>query len=77
MNKSLSNNKNKAEKLHHAHNKIIQVALQETEARREFTDKFVMPQLKGIKIDLDNLQLDTTSYVSPAMKASYLGTTAV
>ena len=71
MNKSLSDDKNKAGKLHHAHNKIIQVALQETEARREFTEKFVMPHLKGIKIDLDNLQLDTTSYVSPAMKASY------
>ena len=71
MNKSLSSDKKKDGKLHHAHNKIIQIALQETEARREFTEKFVVPQLKGIKIDLDNLQLDTTSYVSPAMKASY------
>ena len=71
MNKSLSSDKKKDGKVHHAHNKIIQIALQETEARREFTEKFVMPHLKGIKIDLDNLQLDTTSYVSPAMKASY------
>ena len=57
MNKSLSSDKKKDGKVHHAHNKIIQIALQETEARREFTEKFVMPHLKGIKIDLDNLQL--------------------
>ena len=57
MNKNLSHDKTKAGKVHHAHNKIIQIALQETEARREFTEKFVMPQLQGIKIDLDNLQL--------------------
>ena len=71
MNKSTSSEKKKEGILHHAHNKIIQVAFQEEEARREFTEKFIMPQLKGIKIDLDNLQLDTTSYVSPAMKAFY------
>ena len=71
MKKSLPNEKKKDGTLHHAHNKIIQIALQETEARREFTEKFIVPQLQGIKIDLDNLQLDTTSYVSPAMKAFF------
>ena len=71
MKKSLSSDKKKDGTLHHAHNKIIQIALQETEARREFTEKFIVPQLQGIKIDLDNLQLDTTSYVSPAMKAFF------
>ena len=58
-------------KLHHAHDKIIQVALHENEAMREFSEKIIMPQLQGIKIDLDNLQLDTTSYVSPSLKAFY------
>ena len=32
-------------KLHHAHDKIIKMALLENEARREFTEKIVMPHL--------------------------------
>ena len=58
-------------KLHHAHDKIIKIALQEHEAMREFSEKIVMPHLKGIKIDLNNLQLDTTSYISPDLQAFY------
>ena len=58
-------------KLHHAHDKIIRVTLLEDAARREFTEKIVMPHLNGLKIDLDNLQIDTTSYTNPSLQAFY------
>ena len=58
-------------KLHHAHDKIIKMTLLENEARREFTEKIVMPHLNGLTIDLDNLQLDTTNYTSPSLRAFY------
>ena len=58
-------------KLHHAHDKIIKNALEDYEARREFTGKIIMPLLKDVNIDLDNLQLDTNSYTGPSLQAFY------
>ena len=57
--------------LHHAHDKILRVTLQENEAMREFTEKILMPLLKGIKIDLSSLKLDNTSYTGPGLQAFY------
>ena len=59
------------QKLHQAHDKIIKKALQEKEGIREFSDKIVMPLLQGLKINLDNLQLDTTTYIGSNLQAFY------
>ena len=55
-------------KLHHAHDTIIKVTLHEDEAIRELISKIIMPLLNGIKIDLDGLKLDTTSYIRPNLQ---------
>ena len=59
------------QKLHQAHDKIIKKALQEKEGIREFSGKIVMPLLQGLKINLDNLQLDTTTYIGSNLQAFY------
>lgn len=58
-------------KLHQAHDKIFKSALLIEEAKREFFDKIVMRLLTGLKIDLDNLQLDTTTYIKPNLEVFY------
>ena len=58
-------------KLHHAHDTIIKVTLHEDEAIRELLSKIVMPLLKGIKIDLDGLKLDNTSYIRPNLQVFF------
>ena len=59
------------QKLHQAHDKIIKKALQEKEGIREFSGKIVMPLLQRLKINLDNLQLDTTTYIGSNLNAFY------
>ena len=58
-------------KLHHAHDTIIKVTLHEDEAIRELMSKIVMPLLKGIKIDLNGLKLDNTSYIRPNLQVFF------
>ena len=58
-------------KLHHAHDKMIKSALLQEEAKYEFFEKIVMPLSSGLKIDLDNLQLDTTAYIKPNLQVFY------
>ena len=58
-------------KLHHAHDKMIRIALFEEESLREFSEKIIMPKLKGIKIDLNNLKLDSTTYTGAHLQAFY------
>ena len=58
-------------KLHHAHDTIIKVTLHEVEAMRELLEKIVMPLLKGIKLDLDGLKLDTTTYIRKNLQVFY------
>jgi Putative transposase, YhgA-like len=50
-------------KLHQAHDKVIKITLHEKTAMRELMDKIVMRLLIGIKIDLNSLKLDTTTYI--------------
>ena len=59
------------QKLHQAHDKIIKKALQVKEGIREFSGKIVMPLLQGLKINLDNLQLDTTTYIGSNLQGFY------
>ncbi len=58
-------------KLHQAHDKVIKVTLHQVEAMSELLEKIVMPQLKGVKIDLDALKLDTTSYIRPNLQVFF------
>ena len=58
-------------KLHQAHDKLIKSTLLEEEAKYEFFGKIVMPLLNGLKINLDNLQLDTTAYIKPNLQVFY------
>ena len=58
-------------KLHQAHDKLIKLTLQEVEAMRELTEKIIMPLLDGVKIDLNSLKLDTTTYIRQNMDAFY------
>jgi hypothetical protein len=58
-------------KLHQAHDKIIKVTLHETDAMRELMSKIIMPLLKGVKIDLDGLKLDTTTYLRRNLQAFF------
>ena len=58
-------------KLHQAHDKLIKSTLHEREAIRELIDKIVSPLLKNIKIDLDALELDTTTYIRPNLQVFF------
>jgi Putative transposase, YhgA-like len=58
-------------KLHQAHDKLIKSTLQEVAAMRELLQKIVIPLLTGIKFDLDNLTLDTTTYIRPNLQVFY------
>ena len=58
-------------KLHQAHDKMIKSTLLQEEAKYEFFEKIAMPLLNGLKIDLDNLQLDTTAYIKPNLQVFY------
>ena len=58
-------------KLHQAHDKLIKSTLQEVDAMRELLDKIVMPLLVDIKIDLDVLTLDTTTYIRPNLQVFF------
>jgi hypothetical protein len=58
-------------KLHQAHDKLIKLTLQEAPAMRELTEKIIMPLLEGIKIDLDSLALDTTTYIRQNLQAFF------
>ena len=58
-------------KLHHAHDTIIKVTLHEGEAIRELLSKIIMPLSEGIKIDLDGLKLDTTTYIRPNLNVFF------
>jgi Putative transposase, YhgA-like/High-temperature-induced dauer-formation protein len=58
-------------KLHQAHDKLIKIALHEEGAMRELTEKIIMPLLDGIKIDLDSLALDTTTYIRQNLKVFF------
>jgi Putative transposase, YhgA-like len=59
------------QKLHQAHDKLIKLTLQEVSAMRELIEKVIMPLLEGIKIDLDSLALDTTTYIRQNLQAFY------
>ena len=58
-------------KLHQAHDKLIKLTLHEDEAIRELMDKIVMPLLKGVKINLDDLKLDNTAYIRPNLQVFF------
>jgi Putative transposase, YhgA-like len=58
-------------KLHQAHDKLIKLTLQDAGAMREFTEKIIIPLLKGAKIDLDSLSLDTTTYIRQNLQAFF------
>jgi Putative transposase, YhgA-like len=58
-------------KLHQAHDKLIKSTLQEVAAMRELLQKIIIPLLKGVKIDLDALTLDTTTYIRPNLQVFY------
>jgi hypothetical protein len=58
-------------KLHQAHDKLIKSTLQEVAAMRELLEKIVIPLLKGVKIDLDALTLDTTTYIRPNLQVFF------
>ncbi len=58
-------------KLHQAHDKLLKLTLQEQDAMRELTEKIIMPLLEGVKIDLDSLTLDTTTYIRQNLQAFY------
>ena len=52
-------------KLHQAHDKIIKLTLHDVEAMRELLQKIIMPLLGNVRLDLDDLTLDNTSYIRP------------
>ena len=58
-------------KLHQAHDKLIKSTLQEVTAMRELLQKIIIPLLTGIKIDLNALTLDTTTYIRPNLQVFY------
>jgi Putative transposase, YhgA-like len=58
-------------KLHQAHDKLIKSTLQEVAAMRELLQKIISPLLTGIRIDLDALTLDTTTYIRPNLQVFY------
>jgi hypothetical protein len=58
-------------KLHQAHDKLIKSTLQDVEAMREFVQKILSQFLVGVKIDLDALTLDTTTYIRPNLQVFY------
>ena len=58
-------------KLHQAHDKLIKSTLQEVDAMRELLEKIIIPLLTGIKIDLNALTLDTTTYIRPNLQVFY------
>ena len=58
-------------KLHHAHDKIIRIALGDDAAMYEFLSKIVLPHLKGIKLSFENLQVDTTTYIRSNLQVFY------
>jgi DNA-directed RNA polymerase specialized sigma24 family protein len=58
-------------KLHQAHDKLIKSTLQDVEAMREFVQKILSQLLVGVKIDLDALTLDTTTYIRPNLQVFY------
>jgi Putative transposase, YhgA-like len=58
-------------KLHQAHDKLIKSTLQEVTAMRELLQKIILPLLTGVKIDLDALTLDTTTYIRPNLQVFY------
>jgi hypothetical protein len=58
-------------KLHQAHDKLIKSTLQEVSAMRELLQKIIVPLLTGVKIDLDALTLDTTTYIRPNLQVFY------
>jgi Putative transposase, YhgA-like len=58
-------------KLHQAHDKLIKSTLQEVSAMRELLQKIIIPLLTGIKMDLDALTLDTTTYIRPNLQVFY------
>jgi hypothetical protein len=58
-------------KLHQAHDKLIKSTLQEVAAMRELLQKIILPLLTGVKIDLDALTLDTTTYIRPNLQVFY------
>jgi hypothetical protein len=58
-------------KLHQAHDKLIKSTLQEVDAMRELLDKIIMPSLVDVKLDLEALTLDTTTYIRPNLQVFF------
>ena len=58
-------------KLHQAHDKIIKLTLHDVEAMRELLEKIVMPLLSNVRLDLDDLTLDNTSYIRPNLNVFF------
>ncbi len=58
-------------KLHQAHDKLIKSTLQEVDAMRELLAKIIMPSLVDIKLDLEALTLDTTTYIRPNLQVFF------
>jgi hypothetical protein len=46
------------EKLHQAHDKIWKMIFRIPSARREYSEKVLLPQLLSVSLDLDALELD-------------------
>jgi Putative transposase, YhgA-like len=58
-------------KLHQAHDKVIKLTLNDVEAMRELLLKIVMPLLPNVRLDLDDLTLDNTSYIRPNLNVFF------
>jgi hypothetical protein len=58
-------------KLHQAHDKVIKLTLGDAEAIRELMVKIILPLLAHVKIDLNNLILDNTTYIRPDLQVFF------
>ena len=59
------------DKLHHAHDKVWKITLHDKEAIQEYLSKVIAPLLVNVKLDLDTLKLDNTTYIHSNLQAFY------
>jgi hypothetical protein len=59
------------DKLHHAHDKVWKITLHDREAIQEYLSKVIAPLLVNVKLDLETLKLDNTTYIHSNLQAFY------
>ena len=59
------------DKLHHAHDKVWKITLYDKEAIQEYLSKVIAPLLTGVRLVLDNLKLDNTTYIRSNLQVFY------